>query len=214
MRPEFHPLLKRIKGSSLQDSCKMIWELENLDLVAVSASKHKQLVPTAYNSWLDSDEYKQDQQGDRDDQGGESMITRMTKMIKMNEVTKVTILITLTNLGTRRSGRVCQRPVMVSRACVDTENKTMMLFAFLCLMIIMVIIIHLSYDHHGHQNSTSHHGHHFNLSHDHHGHWSSQFICLMIIMVITTLLVIITVVENPTSTVACAVQESSVPPQT
>ena len=29
-------------------------------------------------------------------------------MIKMNEVTKVTILITLTNLGTRRSGRVCQ----------------------------------------------------------------------------------------------------------
>ena len=36
------------------------------------------------------------------------MITRMSKMIKMNEVTKVTILITLTNLGTRRSGRVCQ----------------------------------------------------------------------------------------------------------
>ena len=40
------------------------------------------------------------------------MITRMTKMIKMNEVTKVTILITLTNLGTRRSGKVCQRTLM------------------------------------------------------------------------------------------------------
>ena len=77
----------------------MIWELENLDLVAVSASKHKQLVPTAYNSWLDSDEYNQDQQGDRDYQSEERMITRMTKMIKMNEVTKVTILIKLTKKG-------------------------------------------------------------------------------------------------------------------
>ena len=51
------------------------------------------------------------------------MITRMTKMIKMNEVIKVTILIALTNLGTRRSGKVCQRTLMSKMSKVIKMTK-------------------------------------------------------------------------------------------